>query len=99
MRKPSSPNQKPTMPRSKSFRDNYQPTTNNSPKPSRKSRKGLAFLIFLLEFALLGTILYFHFGRGEDKSTPQEASPSATRESNRSTKDKAIKKAGELPAS
>ena len=69
MRKPSSPNNQPsTTPRSKSFRANYQPTTNNSPKPSRKSRKGLAFLIFLLEFALLGTILYFHFGRGEEKT-------------------------------
>ena len=61
MRKPSSPNNKTTT--------NYQPTTNNSPKPSRKSRKGLAFLIFLLEFALLGTILYFHFGRGEAPSS------------------------------
>ena len=69
MRKPSSPNNRPsTTPRSKSFRANYQPTTNNSPKPSRKKRKGLAFLLFLLEFALLGVILFLHFGRGEAKT-------------------------------
>ena len=48
-----------------------RPTT----RPKQRKRKGLYLLLFLLEFALLGTILYFHFGRGGDHSSTTLPAP------------------------